>query len=69
MTYAVALPGAEVCSGAFALSAGSVAGSTNVEPAGPATTASPVADPFRYCCQVRNHSVHPLSHAPDRGLP
>ena len=64
-----ALPGGAVCSGAFAVSAGSVAGLTNVEPAGPATTASPVADPFRYCGQLRNHSVHPLSHTPDRGLP
>jgi hypothetical protein len=65
---AAAFPGGEVCSGAFALLAGSVDGLTNVEPEGHATTAWPVADPFRYCGQVRNHSVHPLSHTPDRGL-
>ena len=33
------------------------------------TTAWPVADPFSSCDQVRNHSVHPLSQVPDRGLP
>ncbi len=56
-TTQAALPAGEVCSGAFAVSAGSVAGSTNVLPSGPATTAWCSALPLRYCCQVRNHSV------------
>ena len=46
------------------MSAGSVAGSTNVLPEVPACTATPSALPFRYCGQVRNHSVQPSSHLP-----
>ena len=55
---------AEVWSGAVAVSAGSDEGETNVLPCGPAITAWPSALPFRYCDQVRNHSVQPSSHLP-----
>ena len=51
-------------SGAEAVEAGSDDGETNVLPCGPACTASPVALPFRYCVQDRNHWVQPSSHLP-----
>ena len=58
-----------VCSGAVAVEGGSDDGSTNVLPAGPACTAWCRALPLRYCGQLRNHSVQPLSQVPDLGLP
>lgn len=58
-----------VCRGAVAVEAGSDEGLTNVLPPGPASTASCSALPCRYCGQLRNHSVQPLSQAPPFGLP
>ena len=46
-----------------------VDGFTNVEPCGPATIASPSAEPDSSWFQDRNHSVQPLSQVPGRGLP
>ena len=54
---------------AAAVEAGSDEGVTNVLPAGPASTASCSALPWRYCGQLRNHSVQPLSQVPPFGLP
>src|SRR5690242_9031512 len=58
------LPVAGVPTGALAVEAASDDGETNVLPCGPASTASPVALPFRYCDQGRNHGVQPSSHLP-----
>jgi len=63
------LPARAVWSGALAVEGGSEDGSTNVLPAGPACTAWCSALPLRYCGQLRNHSVQPLSQVPDLGLP
>ena len=67
--HASALPAAAVPSGADAVLAGKVPGSTKVLPSGPASTAMCNALPLANWFHAMNHWVHPLSQVPARGLP